>query len=515
VAVWFKSSKVDHPLAEPKDSRKIISELPQDSIKALGEVAYWLDSVHSTAGFRVDRRIELIDEFEQYARPRLRKLGQDYLQVRQQKFQENRLWVAQADYWRLAGAVYLQCVEGVRANAPGAGAVKARTPVIVGRALRALGQQLKWLMLRYGPVDPSVWGHLGSLYAFAESAGIATKEVDLYEGGHDRTSARHELLRILMLFAAATDSLLPVQVEIAERSVAWFVRDFLLEVTPEAGCTHVFDIAKRGPPARPHGAAMEASLRFFGAGRAFDEIDRLRRIVVNEGALPRDVNLGGEFDPKDVAEVWRRLLQYWALKPPERASERRAVNVRLTIVQGLDNVITNMDPAIGGDLDFSTKGPVIDSESWVAVNASDGGYGAVVPEAKSDWVQVGSLVGVKAEAEKYWSVGVIRRVTRDAEHSRHVGIELLTRAALPVQLSPVAPISAANALLENDPGILLTRKADADRQVRVLMRGGSYTPGQRIELRARGQAYQLTPTKLLASEIEFDLGQFTLVQRVT
>ena len=87
MAGWFNSGKIDHPLAEPKDSRKTISELPQDAFKALGEVAYWLESVHATDGFDVERRFELIDEFDQYARPRLRKLAQDYLQVRQQKFQ--------------------------------------------------------------------------------------------------------------------------------------------------------------------------------------------------------------------------------------------------------------------------------------------------------------------------------------------------------------------------------------------------------------------------------------------
>ena len=65
MAGWFGSSKVDHPLADPKSSRKTISELPQDTFKALGEVAYWLDSLHATDGFRVDRRLEVIEEFDQ------------------------------------------------------------------------------------------------------------------------------------------------------------------------------------------------------------------------------------------------------------------------------------------------------------------------------------------------------------------------------------------------------------------------------------------------------------------
>jgi hypothetical protein len=169
VVSWFSSDKVDHPLAELKASRKIIGELQQDPFKSMGEVAYWLDSINATDGFRVDRRFELLDEFEQYARPRLRKLAQDYLQVRQQKFQESRLWTAQADFWRLSAAGYVRCVEEFQADAPGASAVKGRIAVIVARALWAIGQQQNWLLLRYGPIDGVLWGHVGRRYAFAEA----------------------------------------------------------------------------------------------------------------------------------------------------------------------------------------------------------------------------------------------------------------------------------------------------------------------------------------------------------
>jgi hypothetical protein len=514
VAGWFSSGKIDHPLAEPKDSRKTISELPQDAFKALGEVAYWLESVHATDGFDVERRFELIDEFDQYARPRLRKLAQDYLQVRQQKFQENRLWVAQSDFWRLAGSGYVQCAEAIQADAPGAGALRSRVPVIVARALRALGQQLKWSMLRYGPADATAWASIGRMYAYAQSKGFADKAVALYDAGAGESSARHEFLRIVMLSAASVDSMTPEQVEIAERSVALFARHFLLEDSPEAGCTHVFDIAGDKPPTRPHGASMEASMRYFGAGPALEEIDRLRRILVAEGALPSDVNLGGEYDPKSVAEVWRHVLQYWALSPPERGSDRQPVNVALTVVRGLANIIASLEPAMSNSLDFGPEGSRADAESWTAVNVSDGGYGAIIPgSTKSDTLQIGSLLGLKAEGERYWSVGVVRRLTRDADLSRHVGIELLTRAALAMRVAPTGAISAANAVRDDEPAVLLTRHPDGDRQIRILMRAGCYTQEQQLELRVRGQVYRVRPVRILENAIEFDHGEFSVRER--
>jgi hypothetical protein len=513
VVGWFSSDNVDHPLFDPKDSRRIIGELQQDVLKGMGEIAYWLDSINSTEGFRLDRRLELIDELEQAARPRLRKLAQDYLQVRQQKFQESRLWTAQADHWRLTAVGYLQCIEGFQADAPSASAIKSRLPVIVGRALRAIGQQLKWLLLRYGPIDGALWGHVGSLYAFAEVKGFADQSVALYGGPNGQSSARTELLTVLMLSAGSTDTLMPEQIDIAERSVAWFASKFLLEAAPEAGCTHVFDLAMRKPPARPHGASMDASVRYFGAGPAFDEINRVLGILLSEGALPSEINLGGTFDPKLVAEVLLHLMQYWALKPPERSSVRHAANVRLTVVQGFANLICSLEPGMARSLDYGPEGIGADSESWVAENASDGGYGAVVPGTRSDWVRIGSLLGINRDGDKYWSVGVIRRLLRDEELSRHVGIELLTRSAILVRLFPTGTISAANATRDNDPGVLLTRQPDPERQIRLLLRAGGYTQEQQLELHVRGQVYRLAPSRMIERGVEFDLAQFTVLQR--
>jgi hypothetical protein len=515
VVSWFGTSKVDHPLSDPKESRKIIAELPQDPAKAMGEIGYWLDSIAALDAFRVDRRLELLDEFELAARPRLRKLAQDYLQLRQQKFQENRLWTALADFWRLSGTGYVQCVEGFQADAPGGSSIKSRMPMITARAIRALGQQLKWLLLRYGPIDGTLWGQIGSVYAFAETKGFADKECALFDTSQGLSSPKLELIRVLMLYAGSADCLLPDGIEVAERTVALFSSRFMLEVEPEAGCTHVFDLAMRKPPMRPHGASLDASLRYFGAGPAFDEMGRLLGVLLSEGVLPSDVNLGADFDPKLTADVWRHLLQYWALKPPERGSDRRPSNVRLTIAEGFANLICSIEPAMERSLDFSPESLGTDSESWVAENASDGGYGAVVPGSKSDWVKVGSLLAVKGEGDKYWSVGVIRRLLRDGEFNRHVGIELITRAAVPVRLSPFGAIAADNAVRDNDPGVLLTRQPDADRQIRVLLRAAAFTPAQQLELRVRGQVYQIAPSKLIESSTEYDLGQFTVLSRAS
>jgi len=514
---WLGGSKVDHPLADPKESKRMIADIPTaDPLKAMGEVVFWLDSVNRTEAFRLDRRYDLLDQLDQAGKNHLRKLSQDYLQIRQQKYQEHRVWTAMFDFWRHVGGGYVQCIEGFQAGAAGAGSIKANVPAIVGRALRAVGQQLKWLLLRYGPLDDRLWSDLGRIYAFAEVKGFAERSVAIYPGAHGESSARKEFLKAAMLAASSTDSLLPNQVDLVERTVAFFSRLYVLDVQPSEVCTHSFDLAMRKPPARVQAKARpEPSVRYFGAGPGADELNRLLGVLLKEGVLPGDVFLGGDYEPQLVIDVWRHLANYWGPKPPARNSERASTNARLTVVRGFNELLQSLEPNHEESLDFSGGTPEDESESWVAENVSDGGYGAVVPAVKGDWLKVGALLGVQGESNGHWGVGVIRRISRDGEQNRHVGIQLLARAGIPVKLSPAGTMSSFNATREGDTAVLLSTQPDGNQQVKLLLRVGSFTPHQGLEMRVRGKAYLLMPVRLAEGGEEFDVGRFKVLQRVS
>lgn len=512
---WFATQKVDHPLAEPKQSRRVIDDLPKDPHKALTEILFWLDSVNVTEGFRLDRRLDLIEELDQAAKGHIRRLAQEYLPLRQQKFHEHRVWTTQSEFWRLVGAGYLRCIEGFQADAPGSGAIRQRLPVVVCRALMAIGQQLKWLLLRYGPVSPAVWESLGRLYGFAESRGIVDGAVALSEGGAADVSARREFLKAVMLGAASTESLLPEQIEIAERSIALFAPHFVLDAAASAQTPYAFDLAMHRPPARILGVAAETSsaLRYFGPGEAHGEMSRLLQLLQHEGALPGSRNLGGEYDPRAIADVWRHLLQYWSPSPPARGSERRPVNARLTIVHGFRLLSGLLSAAPNDTLEMSLAA-LSSVESWVAENVSDGGFGAIVPATGSDWLKVGAMIGLKVEGEKHWGVGVIRRMARDGEHNRRVGIQRLSNHIVVLRIAPVGPIVPGNAVRDNDLALLLTPKPDPDQRVRVMQAPATFSPGQTLVMRVQGHAFELQPQALVESCDDYDLGTYVLVRRI-
>src|SRR6478736_580333 len=136
----FGGDRPDHPMADPKQARALIAELPlHDPNQALEEITFWLDSIGRTEGFKLDYRYELFNALDLAARNHQRKLTHDYLATdRQEKFRESKLWHSLFDFWKTLGACYNQCVEQFQAGSGGASALKKDLPVAVARALRCL-----------------------------------------------------------------------------------------------------------------------------------------------------------------------------------------------------------------------------------------------------------------------------------------------------------------------------------------------------------------------------------------
>src|SRR4051812_45127542 len=104
----FGAGKPDHPMADPKEARRLLDGLPaQDVFKSLEELAHWLESVGSAEGFKPESRIQLLFSLDDAAQPRIRKISREYLgAARPSRFQENRIWTHVFEYYRQAGTAY-------------------------------------------------------------------------------------------------------------------------------------------------------------------------------------------------------------------------------------------------------------------------------------------------------------------------------------------------------------------------------------------------------------------------
>lgn len=508
---WRGGSKVDHPMANPVQARQIVAELPvTDSTKALEQITEWLESLNRADGFKVDRRYESVDLLDGAAKRHQQVLTQEYLSTpRVQKFLENRLWNAEFGFSKELGDAYVRCIKECVSGFDGSAAVQRVLPALVARALRALALQLKWILLRYGLVEKRIWAHLSLLYRLAEEKGIFDQAIAVYPGPHGKSTVKREFLKALMLPASSLDGLPPVRQQIAERGVEHLAESFVLSAQPD-GCTHSFDLASPRSPARLIQGVGSAGLLFFGAGKALARLDRLADQIAAKGGVPHDFNLGGSYPKDEVIGVLRHLAQYWSDRAPARGSERRPTAARITVVPGADQVFGALEPSTGTNLDFSQNQT---AESWIVENVSDGGCGAIVPRQKIDWVKVGALIGMKGETSNHLGIGLIRRITRDAHQQRRVGIQVLTKTAIPVTISKANTMSILNFDLREETAILLTVKPDARGEVDMLLRAGIFKVSDNLEMTLQERNYQLVPSSIIEAGEDYYWARFYVTQQ--
>ena len=456
----------DHPMRNAKEARRILDALPAEDLKALDEAAHWMESVSVAEGFKPAERAALLVMVDDAAQPRARKVAREYCaSARPSRYQENRMWTQLHEYWKQAA---LGFARGIDAGSKGV--EPAQLALLASRALRAAAQQIKWQHMRYGPVDPAAWGLLNRVYAFCESRGIG-------EG-----APRQEFLRAVMFGASSPDSLLAQEVELAEKVIAELASHFLLANAPGPGLLYWTDLGRAMAPLRivkPPEAAP--GLRCMGPGNA---------LVALQAMIQRT-----QAEDEVTLDVLRHLAMLWSPEPPERRHTRHNVKSRLTIAHGFAGALD----ALGGasdSLDFDQKA----AESWVVENVSAGGFGALVPQAKGDWLRVGALLAMQPDGGTNWVVGAVRRVNRTSAQEARVGIETLSRAPRVVKFRIRG--------LNDETGLLLPSAVLGSGEVSVALRAGVYPPGQNLEATFDGREHIYLPQGSPDRSDDYELVRF-------
>src|SRR5258706_13203812 len=151
--------KPDHPLADPKEAKRLLEALPDnDPVKAGDELMHWIESGAAAEAFKPETRIQLLLMLDDAAQPRVRKLSKDYFATsRLSRFLENRLWTALHGYWKQAGYGYARAVDQFVQGHKGADAARAQLPPRLVRPLASFGQRTNWVHSRYGQAALVGW----------------------------------------------------------------------------------------------------------------------------------------------------------------------------------------------------------------------------------------------------------------------------------------------------------------------------------------------------------------------
>lgn len=483
------SAKSGHPLADAKEAKRVLGELSmRDAATALDEVSGWLESVAGDEVLNLSDRLALVFQLDEAVQTQARKLGRDYLtSPRLGRQQEYRLWQTNHDFWAEMGSAYDSCLARYRTQEKGSEAIKSSVPLLIVRMLRAFSAQLKWDQFRYGPINAELWQRMGRAYLFAEQGRFSRQALTPYANVPGESTVELEYLKALVFQASSMDSLLPLEIEIAERFIAHFLPQFLFtaEVRPEN--VYWVDADKPAPPKRlavlPQ---MSPSLRFFSAGAALARLEGMLR-QVERGEVPAEVNLGAQYSARIVLPVLKHLVMYWAPKPPMRSHDRHRVKSRLTAVNGLDAIHARLSNR-GGE----------ESEAWVVDDVSLGGMGAQVPLTASDWVRIGALLGMQPEGGSNWLVGVVRRFSRETPTQGSVGIETLSKS----------PQAIAGDLGGMDCNAILLDTLHTGDTARVILPSAAFEPAIPLVFAWQGRSARLDPIEQLETGVDFDLGLY-------
>lgn len=460
----FRGGRPDHPMADLRAARRILDELPVQDQKAVEELAHWHESLAAAVGFKPGERLQLLTLVDDAAQPRLRRLAREYLASgRRSRFQEAQMWGCIHEYWRHAGHGFAHCIDLVL---KGGELGKASLAPLVVRALRSLGQQVKWLYLRYGPIDAAVWGVLNRVYAFAEA--------------HAIREARVEFLKTAMFSAASPGSLLPPEMELAERLIGELAPGFAMAGALEPALPYWTDLGQAMAPLRAATPAVPGGgLRCFGPGNALAQLESMASAAQRGGA-----------DAAMALGVMRHLALCWAPEPPQRKHRRHSVKTRLTVAHGFDGVL---DALGGGDsLDFDRPA----AESWIVENVSAGGFGALVPQMKSDWLRVGALLALQPDGGDNWVIGMVRRLARMSQHEARVGIQTLSKAPA------VSSFELRGFGVRS--GILLSDGAEPA----IALPAGVYTRGVNLEAERGGRQHVYLPQGIAQSGEDYEIVRF-------
>jgi len=494
----FGRAAAAHPLADEQERNRVLREVSGlESHRALAELARWLRSTAADVGLRPEKKVGIVHALEAAGRVPMRMLAREYLAApRLGKSQEEHLWGSIHGFCAAAAQGYLQCASGVAPDARAAAGQKSRIVPLAVHALRALGTQLKWEHMRYGPVDPGIWAELGRLYARLDAAGVAEVAVREFPGSPSRTTPRQEFVRIAMFGACSPGSLLPSQIEIAERLAARFARWFRISSHPSSATPYWIDLDQGTPPARSVGDLSQGpAVRFFGADAGHDRLLALREEVVSLGDAPSDLTPGVSAPADAVLEVIDHLAHYWAPRLASRKHPRHGMKSRLTVAWGFDGVLDALDPL--ASLSFEKRA----MESWIVENASAGGVGALVPSIPGEWLKVGCLVAMQPEGGRNWLLGAVKRLTRIDASSALVGIQTLARSPTAVEFR----VSSGNATqLRPETGVLLD-PGYTEAEVPVLLRTRTSEPGRTLVLERDGRRTQLVPMAVTARGPDYEV----------
>jgi len=456
-----KKSGEEDPLSDLKTVSRWMQELPAGDIYTAQEQVVQSLTQFNHAGLAMSKeRLQVLMHLDDQARDMQFSLCVQYLRnPRMSKVIESRLWTAiHAFYWEITRGYHAFLMDFV-AN-PGGSKIQPAIPLITARALRGFADIFKWRNFRYEKVEDKLWMRLHNLYRISEFDGFQTNRFKLYPGDAKPSSCVEEYLQALLLSPLGSGSLTPKQIEMVDLWLDNWSDSVSLDTRYDPSRHFFFVDAAKGQGLRRmrEDISPEASFRFICTDKLVEQIEKARQ-ALKAGTLPASLGLGEEFRLPDGYDLIGYVRNEWAptSERERRSSPREPTEGRCEVVRDLGSICQRMrmdheiatgvhssqsltpeeilDIKLYGFVTERTKTTIAQRqagtsdqniERWAMRDRSDMGIGITLKNEQSEWVRVGKLLALRLDPTSPWRIGIVRRITRQEEDWRKIGVSIMT-----------------------------------------------------------------------------------------
>lgn len=485
----FFAAKSDHPLADPKESKRIYADLAEaDVADAMDDAATLLESLAVDHLVTLEQRVGILLQLDTAAQPAAFRFSRVYAAGEYaSRNEELKQWRLGYAYWSQLAEGYAQCVRELVANPKTREAVKSDLTLLLVRALHAQSVSLKWQQFRYGPLDDGFWQHAGEVYLNACTLKLHASTVACYTQ-QPTISPERMYLKLLAFYASSMDSLLPLEIEMADKVLDDLLPQFQLSWQEASDSVYWIDAAQNVPPTRlAVKPAPAATVRYFNPGKAVATAQKLRSEISD--TLPSRFNLGPAFTSAMLIEVLDHLAMYWSPIPPQRSHPRHRVKSRTAVLTGLGEAYKRL--LIGASDDD------VSIASWIVEDVSQGGLRAHAT-MNGMRLSVNSLLLMRPEGGNNWLLGVIRRLAKDTENSGSIGVETLSKQPLAMN------VDSGGIRTE----VVLLDPWETSAQVRVALPAKAWEDNIPMVFEANGRPVKLVPDAQVQAGPDYLIGKY-------
>jgi cyclic-di-GMP-binding protein len=454
------NAKNQDPLSDLRTVSRWMENLPTGDIYSAQEQVVQSLIQFNHAGLAMSKeRLQVLMHLDEQARDMQYSLCQQYLRnPRMSKVIESRLWTAiHAFYWEITRGYHAFLMDFV--SNPGGSKIQQHIPLIAARAIRGFGDIFKWRYFRYERAEEKLWLRMHNIYRIAEFDGFQNNRFKLYEQEAKVSSCMEEYVRALLLTPLGAGSLTARQIEMVDKWLTNWSNLTALDSEYKSGNHNFLVDTSHGQGLRrirPN-TTTENSYRFISTEALLAHLDKTTQSL-KSGSIPASLGLGEDFRLPDGYDLIDYVTNEWASasERERRQSPRETMEGRCEVLHDLANICQRMqldyeiatgqhgaqaltpeeilDIKLYGFVTERTKTTITQRsmihsdqaiERWSMRDRSDSGLGISLKNEQSEWVRVGKLLALRLDPTSPWQIAVVRRISRQDEEWRKVGIRIL------------------------------------------------------------------------------------------